>query len=407
MWSCAATALAVVAGTSAQQVRAQAFQGTPTLPNPNIAIDGSASRNITSPTTETIMVGSSKATINWTPNDNDSSGPIDFLPAGNVATFTNDPNTTPDFTVLNRIVPADASRPILLNGTVISQLQDLSSNTTAGGKVWFYSPGGIVVGATAVFDVGGLLLTVNDPTTWNPTANGFTGNFAASANSTANVTIDPGAKITATPENSYVAIVAPRVVQNGDVNVNGSAAYVAGEDVTLTMNQGLFDIAVNVGTSDPFNPDSGNGVVHNGNTGGPSSTGAAGDNHRIYMVAVPKNQAMTMLLGGNIGFQPAASASVVNGTIVLAAGSSVAETSGTLTVTSPGTIDADMKFLPGTYSSNVRAFARGDISAVADSGDISFLHDVSLTSLLAGSTGMVSVGASGGHKVSVGGNLLM
>ena len=45
---------------------------------------------------------------------------------------------------------------------------------------------------------------------------------------------------------------------------------------------------------------------------------AAADRHRIYMVAVPKNDALTMLLGGNIGF--ATSASVVNGTVVLSAG---------------------------------------------------------------------------------------
>ena len=37
LWSCAAAAIVVTAGTTAQQARAQAFQGTPTLPNPNIA----------------------------------------------------------------------------------------------------------------------------------------------------------------------------------------------------------------------------------------------------------------------------------------------------------------------------------------------------------------------------------
>ena len=65
LWSCAAAAIIVTAGTTAQQARAQAFQGTPTLPNPNIAVSGSATRTITSPTTETITVGSPTATINW------------------------------------------------------------------------------------------------------------------------------------------------------------------------------------------------------------------------------------------------------------------------------------------------------------------------------------------------------
>src|SRR6185369_5759827 len=151
LWSCAAAAILVTAGTSAQRARAQAFQGTPTLPNPNIAVDGSATRTIASPTTETITVGSPTATINWIPSDNDGSGTIDFLPNGNVATFTNDPSTTADYTVLNRILPSQ-TRPIGLNGTVISQLQDLSQNISTGGHVWFYSPNGIIVGATAVFN---------------------------------------------------------------------------------------------------------------------------------------------------------------------------------------------------------------------------------------------------------------
>ncbi len=406
MWSCAAAAIVVAAGTSARQAKAQAFSGSPVAPGPNIASDGSASRTITSPTTETITVATPRATINWTPFDNDGSGTIDFLPSGNVATFTNDPQGTADFTVLNRIVPSDSSRPIALNGSVISQLQDLSGATTRGGKVWFYSPGGIVVGATAVFDVGGLLLTVNDPLSFSTTATGFSGNFVAATNSTASVTIDPGARITASPENSYVAVVAPRVVQNGEVNVNGSAAYVAGEDVTLTMNQGLFDIAVNVGTSDPYNPDGPNGIVHTGTTSGPSTTGV-GDNHRIYMVAVPKNQALTMLLSGNAGFTPAASASVVNGEIILSAGSNVAETSGTLVVTSPPGMNADLTIGPGSYTSDVRGFARGDIYASADTGSIGFSRDLSLTSLLAGETGIVTVGATNGHSLTVGRNLHM
>ena len=38
LWSCAAAAIVVTAGTTAQKARAQAFQGTPTLPNPNIAV---------------------------------------------------------------------------------------------------------------------------------------------------------------------------------------------------------------------------------------------------------------------------------------------------------------------------------------------------------------------------------
>ena len=72
------------------------------------------------------------------------------------------------------------------------------------------------------------------------------------------------------------------------------------------------------------------------------------------MVAVPKNQALTMLLTGNAGFTPASSATLDNGTIVLAAGSNVAETSGSLVLTSPAGINADLTIGPGTYVGRAR-----------------------------------------------------
>src|SRR5207237_636581 len=156
--------------------------------------------------------------------------------------------------------PTDATRPIGLNGSVISTLQ--GTNAT-GGKVWFYSPGGIVIGATAVFDVGSLLLTTNDVSNLSSNTNAFSATFIGPASSTSKIQIMPGAQINVLQPGSYVALIAPRIEQGGAVRVNGSAAYVAGEQVTMTMNQGLFDIQVDVGTSD------GNGIVHTGETSGP------------------------------------------------------------------------------------------------------------------------------------------
>ncbi|WP_310467439.1 hypothetical protein [Sphingomonas sp.] len=391
--SCAATALATVA-LPAQRADAQAFQGSETV------VNGTAIRTITGDFTETITVGTSTATINWSPYDNEGTGTIDFLPAGHTATFTNNPGSTADFTVLNRIVPTDPSRAVAFNGTVISQLQDLSQNVTPGGSVWFYSPGGMVVGASAVFDVGSLLLTTNDVTSFSTDANGFTGRFVATPGSTSAITIAPGAQITATPDNSYVALVAPRVEQGGAVRVNGTAAYAAGEDVTMTMNQGLFDIQVTVGTGDS------NGIVHTGSTGGPSSTGT-GDYHRAYLVAVPKNQALTMLLGGSIGFDAATSAAIDNGDIILRAGWSVTETPSGLSGNASGTPNAGIDIGPGTYSSDVNAMSWGNIIAAADSGSITFAGDVALNSYGSPGSGNVWLGASNGNSVTVGGQAVL
>src|SRR6185437_157595 len=279
--SCATVAIAT-AGLLPQKAQAQAFQGTIG------SITGTVTRTNTTSTSETITIGSPTATINWTPTGQpNGNGNIDFLPAGNVATFQGTTNAG-DFTVINRIVPSGAF-PIELNGTV----QSFLANNAVGGNIWFYSPNGILIGATAVFNVGGLLLTTADPgNNWSTTAGGFTANMGP-ASSTSFVTVSNGAQINA--QSSYVAIVAPKITQAGSVNVNGSVAYVAAEQATLTFNQGLFDIAVDVGTDDP------NGIIHTGSTTGTGNATSA-DNHSIYMVAVPKNQALTMLLGGTVGF---------------------------------------------------------------------------------------------------------
>ncbi len=227
--SCASFAIATAALTP-QKARAQAFNGTPT-PVSGVTFDRAT------PGIETITISNPTATIDWSPN-NGGTGTIIFLPSTNTATFQGDTGLL-DYTVLNRIVPADPSRMIQFDGQVLSQL----AGGATGGKVWFYSPGGIVVGATATFDVGGLLLTSLNPTTFDASG----GTFSAGASTPGKIEIDANAKINAdVATGSYVALIAPRIEQGGDVRVNGSAAYVATENLTMTMNQGLFDIQIPV-----------------------------------------------------------------------------------------------------------------------------------------------------------------
>ena len=291
------------------------------------------------------------------------------------------------------------TRTIELNGSVLSKL----SNGSTGGNVWFYSPGGIVIGSGAVFDVGGLLLSSID------LPNGFTagtGNFSATFSKTqtnaGTIKILSGAQINA--RNSYVAVVAPRIEQGGNVQVNGSAAYAAADGLTMTMNQGLFNIQVPVGagTSD------GNGIVHTGTTGG-SANAAASDHHSIYMVAVPKNQALAMLLGGSIGFAPAAQgATVENGQIVLSAGSSMNDLGqghfGTAQAAANGNITIGTQGA-ATFTSTVYGLANGTIHADASSADITFARDATLESRDSPGSGDVSISATSGHQLTVGGNL--
>jgi filamentous hemagglutinin family protein len=379
--SCATAAIAA-AVLMPQKAHAQAFQGS-------ITSATNASQTSVGTGTETITVTAPTATLVWNPTGAvNGSGNIDFLPSGNVATFQGTADAG-NYTILNRVIP-DGAYKIELNGTVNSYV----AGGATGGNIWFYSPNGILVGGTAVFNVGGLLLTTADPgSNWTTSDTGFTASMGPAA-SGSSITVNPGAQINA--QNSYVAMVAPAITQGGTVNVNGSAAYVAAEQLTMTFNQGLFDIAVDVGTDDP------NGIIHTGTTTGTANATAA-DNHTIYMVAVPKNQALTMLLqGGRIGFGDAVSADVQNGQIVLSAGYSVGyDDSGQLFFDDPGLgVSSGINIQGGKYSSSVIGYATGDILANGGAGGtLEFDGDVTLQGLTS-----AEIDARDGDTITVGGN---
>lgn len=364
----ATSALALATGLaigSTGTAHAQAFEGTPTVVSGGVGINRT-------PGTDNIRVDTNQAVINWTTNDTAiGGGVINFLPNGRTAFFRNNPTIQNQFTVLNRIIPTDPNRAIAMNGTVISQLQT-GAGLVSGGNVWFYSPGGIVIGATGVIDVGGLVLTSLDPVrdaggNFVNAGGSFTLGPAASA--TSYVQVDPGAQVRLTPQNSYVAMVAPIVRQNGSVNVNGSAAYVAAEAATMTFGNGLFDIQVTTGT----NGDAAAGntaITHNGSTAGPASSGA-GDNQRIYMVAVPKNNAITMAIGAGstLGFDVAGAADVQGNAIILSSGFNV---SGDTINNAPvnAAQQASISIASGTITSAINAAASFRTNVSVGSGTL-------------------------------------
>ncbi|HEV2569566.1 hypothetical protein [Sphingomonas sp.] len=334
-----ATALAVPA-------HAQTAPLAYNAPDPTIA-SGSVNfnRGVT-PNVETYTINSPTAVIDFTPSDTGlGGGAINFQNAGSTVTY----NGLSGFTVLNRIVPADPSRAVQFNGTVKSLVG--SASPVTGGSVWFYSPGGVILGNGAVFDVGSLLLSTGDPTGGTGTISS-TSTFIleSAAGSNAAITIQQGAQIKASPEGSYVALVAPVVQQNGTVRVNGSAAYVAAEEANLTFSQGLFDVAVTVGSDGP----TGFPLIHQGSTTGPASTGS-GDLQGIFMVAVPKNTAITMLVApsGDLGFDVAGSAGVENGAIYLQAG-------GSLSTNGFGNVENRVDTLPDSALSATISLAGGN-----------------------------------------------
>lgn len=304
---CGPMALAISLTLTPENARAQAINASETY------VVGMGERLFTGSTTETVGLDEQVTVIDWTPIEDGMGNALDFLPDGNTVTFEN--GNFADFSVLNRILPDTNGNVAVINGSVVSQF-NLTTPVT-GGTVAFYSPTGILVGSTAAFDVGSLILTANEPdlaTFQDFALNGGPlqlGNFSSTGNTTS-VTVQSGAQINATNEGSFFITAAPQVNMNGTSRVNGSQAYIGADFVNVTISNGLFDIQVVVGTEVP------DAVLIDGNVGGPASTGV-GDNHIIYAVAKAVNDPISMIFSGNLGFDPAVSAGVVNGEIILSA----------------------------------------------------------------------------------------
>ncbi len=388
---------------------ATAFAGTPAVTSGTAAIDRSM------PNLDRVTVGneaSRTAIITWTPSDTTGTGAVDFLPFGQSALFTNAPGLT-DFTVVNRVLPVDiqgaaTNRPVAYNGTITSQITN-DGVTTPGGTVVFYTPGGIIVGPNAVFNVGNLLLTTGEPVL---TETGFTLNSAT--NSTSTVQIAKGAQVNA--QSNYVALVAPRIQQDGAVKVAGGAAYIAAEQVDLTIlgaGLGLFDIKIAVGSAKatgeaaPFTA-----LSHTGTTTG--TTPAGGTNPTIVIAAIPKNDAITMLVGGTVGFTPATGATVSAGTVELFAGVPSAENAAN--IISPVTISAGADLDP-SVAANLSISASTTTNLYAEATTLvrlapSFSAQTGLTQTLTGSVGLLgrsqtSVDTAGLNTIAIGGDLTL
>jgi hypothetical protein len=325
----------------------------------------------------------------------------------------------------------DSSRAISLNGTITSITTGAAVSTT--GSIYFYSPGGFVLGASSIINVGSLVLSASPILVSGGTfVNGANNTVVFNpANAGSSITTNVGSQITATNSDSYVAMVAPKVVHGGSINVSGSAALVGAEAATINFSpNGLFDIQVTAGTTDAT------GVSTSGTITGAASTGAA-DVHRAYLVAVPKNTALTMLIGAgsNLGFNVAGAANVVGNTVVLSAGRDISGGSiGAYSAGTTGGAVANLQvndsnftsavnsestgfshysaFAPMHFYSNVNAHADGEIwfSTQAAAGTIDVDGSLSLSTERYGNSGQ-SINAStvnlynvnGGGRITVDG----
>lgn len=381
---CGSAALALALAAGSGEAAAQGIQA-----EHNVVFGEASVFDLASPTGGSTIVEANTPTvvIDWTPFEDAQGNALDFLPEGNEAIFQNGPNVL-DFAVLNRILPSTNGSVVVINGTVIGRIQQSTARgTPLSPFVAFYSPTGFLIGSTAVFDVGQLLLTTLDttPENFDSFVQGGTLNLAAQAGSTAQINIAPGAQVTSLAENGFFAVVGAQVQMSGTALVNGSQAYVAGEVVNLRLSNGLFDIEIPVGTAA-----GGNVLQLDGTIGGPASTGASTDNHVIYGVAAAQNDPISILLGGNIGFEPAQQAGIVNGEIILSANFDVFGRA-----VDGGSSDQGIDAKFGSGGATGRPFG-----AV-------FIDNVTASSrLMAVSSDLTRLSAVGGN-VTVGGNVLL
>jgi hypothetical protein len=378
--SCSILALATVMAVGATPAAAQSFQGVGNFVNP---ANGSINQSVAGTTTVTLNSGVEQAVINWTPSDNatNTTNNIVFQPVGTVANF----NGPTDFAILNNIDTASLTRAVELNGTINSKV-----GLTQGGSVYFYAPGGFVLGGQSAFNVGSLVVSAlpivtsgSDFITGFGTTNTVTFGPAATPgasvinNGTINANI-PAAGVGGGGD-SYVALVAPHVVHNGGISVDGSAALVAAEAATISFStDGLFNIQVTTGTT------SATGIEVNGDIGGPAPDGIT-DQQGIYLVAVPKNQLMTMVIGNgaNLGFTLAGSAAIdANGAVVLSAGHDV--TSGLINSAQSGGADtgaeANISVFDSHFTNSVTSKSTG-FTHLQGFGALDFDNDLTVSSL--------------------------
>ena len=360
--TCALGLALAAPGTS----HADGFRATPNV------VAGIA--NITRATDyDTIAVTTPEAVINWNSYDSPVGGAaVDFLPQIATAEFTG----TAPFTVLNRLfVFGSPPSPAQFNGTVLGRV-----NGAPGGNVWFYSPSGIIAGPTSSFDVGSLILTTNDIPFTTGSTGGITYSatgaiqFRGVADSTAAVEVMAGANLTMTGTNSYVALVAPRIVQSGTIRLDGSVGLIAAEQVDLTINNGLFDIAMQVGTTAT------DAITHDGTTGAAPASGTLTGPQKVYVAALPKNSAITVLVGGSLGTD-AANAAATDGGVLISGGYDILDSSGGGFVSAGAPDLANVQIGTSRFGSDLIVRASGNVDAnPGRGGAIDFIGDALLYS---------------------------
>jgi filamentous hemagglutinin family protein len=199
------------------------------LPTDGQVVAGAASINTPASNQMVINQASQNAIINWQSFGIGNGASVQFV----------QPNV--DAAVLNRVIGNDISQ---INGSL-----------SANGKVFVSNPNGIVFGAGAYVDVGGIMATTKDISNNKFMSGDYTFMRAAGAGD-ASVTN----KGTINANNGFVVLHGDKVDNQGNINANnGKVILGAGDGATLSLSNGL---VVNVDITAP----TANALIHNNGT---------------------------------------------------------------------------------------------------------------------------------------------
>ena len=161
--------------------------------------------------------------------------------------------------------------------------------------------------------------------------------------------------------------------------------------MTIPVSDGLFSIAVSTGSNVANAGDT--TLTHSGTTE-TRDTALSGATRRLYLMAVPKNEAVTMLVSGNLGYSAAQQAQLgPNGAVYLTTG----QYANGDTPDFPA--EGNIRITGGNFGGQARATAQ-NVTIDTTASNLNFSNDLTV---FAGA-GAINVAATNARTLTVGGN---
>ncbi|HEX4180281.1 MAG TPA: filamentous hemagglutinin N-terminal domain-containing protein, partial [Caulobacteraceae bacterium] len=307
MTRAAAPVVVLAASLLTASLLASGAQALPTGPSSTNPVSGGTAPVITSPGSGqlNVQLNNPRTIIDWNTFSIASGETVSFLFQTNSSI------------VLNRVPTGSATIAGTMNGCVVSC-------PTYGGNIWIYAPDGVIFGAGAVVNTGGLLATSSPMTTLDSDFVGgteVTPNQFTFGTSSPSAVVDIQATASITGHGGTLAFVAPTVTSEAGATVSTTATTSTGANSVLYGAANAFtiqfmpDVAGDLDLIDFIVPAGSESTV-----AAPIALAGTTSSGNIYIAAV-SNLADAMI--STTGSLTATTAMSVGGNIVLSAGAGI------------------------------------------------------------------------------------